>query len=187
MSGTAPTSISRKPPACFRPISRSWVPSACRPVTLNASLHHTYWILQHRKWSATPKECNLQPFTKPGGNKQIETGLADQQTWPLWAAFWWWQAILPAVHFVAEIQKPSPSCASDPTQRFGLPDHRVFVLVLGCFLFLEVYMNQMKHLLQFHNSHAANYLWWLKLGQHKACKRPVHSRKNYQPQLLNWV
>ena len=95
--------------------------------TRNTKIHHTYWILQHSECSARPKECNLQPFTKSGGNKQIETGLADQQTWPLCAAFWWWQAILPAVHFVAEIQKPSPSCASDPTQRFGLPDHRVFV------------------------------------------------------------
>ena len=64
----------------------------------------------------------LQLFTKPGGNRnRWKPAYPNQQTWPLWAAaFWWWQAIRPAVHFVAKIQKPSPSCASDPTQH-GLP------------------------------------------------------------------
>ena len=46
--------------------------------TRNTKTHHTYWILQHSEWSARPKECNLQPFTKPGGNTN-----RSKPAWPI--------------------------------------------------------------------------------------------------------
>lgn len=156
MSPDGPTSISRKPPACFRPISRSWVPSACRPVTLKyitlIGYCSTVNVQQDQKnvtcshllsLVVTNRSKQAWPISKLGLYAQrFDDDRRFYQPCTLWQ----------------RSKNHHPLVQVIQLSALGFLITGYSFLVLGCFLFLEVYMNQMKRLLQFHNSHAANYL-----------------------------